>query len=159
MGEIRSDAPLVNGLLQGRPGLAGRRRRRKRQHEVVIGRGGKRCGGEAIAQRVWLELMLSKRDFLNLNYWYVQAAEKNSPLQFGQAARLEVSGGTPVLVRGVSDRVLSNEFYAEYVHMFSQHVFLTAGLAGSFPGQGIRELIPSGANDWWGGLISLTVRF
>ena len=112
-----------------------------------------------IAQRVRLELMLSQRDFLNLNYWYVQAAEKNSPLQFGQAARLEVSGGTPVLVSGVPDRELSNECYVEYVHMFSQHVFLTAGVAGSFPGQGIRELIPSGANDWWGGLINLTVRF
>ena len=47
VGEIRFDAPLVSGLLQGRPGLAGRRRRRKRQHEAVIGRGGKRCGGEA----------------------------------------------------------------------------------------------------------------
>ncbi|MCU0784986.1 MAG: alginate export family protein [Verrucomicrobia bacterium] len=112
-----------------------------------------------IAHRVRLELTMSQRDFLNLNYWYVQAAEANSPLQFGQAARVEVSGGAPVLVSGVPDRELSHEFYVEYIHMFSQHVFLTAGIAGSFPGQGLRDIITTGAHDWWGGLINLTLKF
>lgn len=112
-----------------------------------------------IAQRVRLELTLSPRDFLSLNYWHVQAAQANSPLQFGQAARVEISGGAPVLVSGVPDRELSNEFYVEYVHMFSPHLFLTVGLAGSFPGQGVRDLVPAGAHDWWGGLVNLNLRF
>lgn len=112
-----------------------------------------------IAHRARLELVLSQQDFLNLNYWYVQAAEKNSPLQFGQAARLDLSGGAPVLVSGVPHRELSHEIYIEYVRMFSQHIFLTAGLAGSFPGNGIRDILPAGAHDWWGGLVNLNVRF
>lgn len=112
-----------------------------------------------IAHRARLELMLSPRNLLNLNYWYVQAAEVNSPLQFGQAARITVAGGTPVLVSGVPNRELSHELYMDYIHMFSQHVFLTVGLAGSFPGEGIRALVPNGASDWWGGLVNLTVRY
>ena len=64
-----------------------------------------------------------------------------------------------MLVSGVPDRELSHEFYVDYIHMFSQHVFLTLGFAGSFPGQGVRELTGGGAEDWWGGLVNLTVRF
>lgn len=112
-----------------------------------------------IAHRVRLELMLSQRDFLNLNYWYVRAAEENSPIQFGQGARLNLSGGAPVLVSGVPDAELSHELYVEHVHMFSNHVFLTVGLAGSFPGEGIRAVVPTGAKDWWGALLNLTLRF
>lgn len=112
-----------------------------------------------IAQRLRLELMLSPKDLFNVTYWYLQAAEKNSPIQYGQAARLDLSGGAPVLISGVPERELSQDVYVDYVHLFSQNVFLTVGMAGSFPGQGVRELVPSGATRWWGGLINLTLRF
>jgi hypothetical protein len=112
-----------------------------------------------IAHRGRLELTLTPKDFLNLNYWFVQAAERNSPLQFGQAARVTMQNGAPVLVSGVPDRDLSHELYIEYIHMFNEHVFLTLGAAGSFPADGLSALVPSGAENWWGGLVNLTMRF
>ena len=60
---------------------------------------------------------------------------------------------------GVPKAESSHDVYLEYTHMFSQHVFVTAGVAASFPGQGLRDVITTGAHDWWGGLINVTVKF
>lgn len=112
-----------------------------------------------VAQRVRLELALSDRDFLNLNYWYVQAAETFSPIQFGQAARPVSAGGSPVIVSGVPDDELAHEIYLEYVRMMSPNLYLTVGVAGSFPGEGIRRVATAGSHDWWGGLLNVTFRY
>ena len=96
---------------------------------------------------------------MNLNYWYVEAAKTNSPIQFGQGARLSIVNGSPVLISGVPDRKLSQDVYFEYTHMFNSHVFLTAGVGGSFPGKGLRDVITTGSHDWWGGLINLIVKY
>lgn len=112
-----------------------------------------------IAHRGRLELTLTPKDFLNLNYWFVQAAETNSPLQFGQAARVTQQGGAPALVSGVPDRDLSHELYFEYIHMFNEHIYLTLGAAGSIPADGLDAIIPGGGKNWWGGLVNLTMRF
>lgn len=109
--------------------------------------------------RFRLDLVLSPQDFMNLNYWYVEAAKTNSPIQFGQGARLSIVNGSPVVISGVPSRELSHDVYFEYTHMFNSHVFLTAGVGGSFPGKGLRDVIYTGAHDWWGGLINIIVKY
>jgi len=110
-------------------------------------------------QRVRLELALSERDFLNLNYWYLEAAETFSPLQFGQGARPVTAAGSAFVVSGVPDEELAHELYLEYVRMVTPNVYLTMGVAGSFPGEGLRRVTRTGSHDWWGGLLNVTVRY
>jgi hypothetical protein len=106
--------------------------------------------------RLRLDLTVSPRDFVNLNYWNVRAAEANSPLQYGQAARITPAGGSFTLVTGVPVRALSQELYVEWTRVVSRHLFVTAGLAAALPDDGVKALVPSGAKPWIGGLVNLT---
>lgn len=108
--------------------------------------------------RFRLDLTLSPRDFVNLNYWNVRAAQADSPIQYGQAGRLAIQGGALALVSGVPVRPLSQELYAEWTRVLSQRVFLTAGFGVAWPDDGLKALLPSGAKPWVGGLVNLAYR-
>lgn len=111
-----------------------------------------------LAHRISLNLTLDPQNFLAFYYWRVRADQINSPIQFGQAGRIEASGGEPQLVSGVPNAHLSDDFYVEYTRILSPQMFLTAGLAVSLPGQGLRELVDD-STTWVGGLINLTVKY
>jgi hypothetical protein len=51
-----------------------------------------------VVKRWRLDLVLSQRDFVNLNYWYVRAAQVDSPVQYGQAGRALVTDSGTLLL-------------------------------------------------------------
>lgn len=106
-------------------------------------------------QRWRVDLMPSQRDFININYYDVRAARADSPIQYGQAARLEFNNGVPVLATGVPDRRLTHEFYFEHTRVLGPHWFLTWSLAVSKPRAGLQAIAPD-AKTWYGGLVNLT---
>lgn len=109
--------------------------------------------------RFRVDLAVSARDFVNLNYWNVRAAEANSPLQYGQAARLAPTGGSFALVTGVPTRALSQELYVEWTRVLTRQLFLTAGIAVAMPDDGVKALVPTGAKTWVGGLVNLSWKY
>ncbi|MCA3181089.1 MAG: alginate export family protein [Burkholderiaceae bacterium] len=108
--------------------------------------------------RFRVDLTVSPRDFVNLNYWNVRAAQADSPIQYGQAGRLVGQGGGVALVSGVPVRPLTQELYAEWTRALSQRVFLTAGFGIAVPDDGLKALVPTGARTWVGGLLNLAYR-
>lgn len=111
------------------------------------------------AHRLSLNLTLDPRNFMAFYYWRVRADQLNSPIQFGQAGRIVVSGGEPELISGVTDPHLSDDFYAEYTRVLTPQIFLTAGVAVSIPGRGLRELIVVDSKTWVGALVNVTMKF
>jgi len=109
-------------------------------------------------QQVRLELVLSQSDFANVSYFDVRAAETNSPLQYGQAARLGIVDNTVAVVSGVPTRALTHEWYGEYTRVLSPNWFLTMGVAYAAPRAGLKALVP-GAETWWGGLVNVSWRY
>ena len=111
-----------------------------------------------VVHRLRADLVLSPRDFANLSWWKVNADQANSPVQYGQAARLTVTEGGVVLVTGFPSRALTQELYAEYTRVLSPRLFFTAGVAGAIPRDGIKALVPD-ARSWWGVLGNVSFKF
>ncbi len=111
-----------------------------------------------ISHRLRLELTITPRDYVNLNYWFTQAAETDSPIQFGQAARVAEVEGVPAIISGVPASSLSHDVWLEHTHVFNQHWFLTWGIALSIPGEGIKA-ITQNPHDWWGALMNVTFKY
>jgi Alginate export len=111
-----------------------------------------------VVHRLRAELVLSQRDFVNLNWWKVNAAKANSPVQYGQAARLAIVDGSIGIVAGFPTRALSQEVYAEYTRVLTGNLFMTTGVAGAFPGRGVKAVVPD-ARDWWGVFTNVTFKY
>lgn len=109
-------------------------------------------------QRYRVDLVFSERDFGNLAYYDVRAAERNSPVQYGQGARLEIVDGTIGLVSGFPKTALTHEWYGEYTRVLSPHWFLTSGVAYAKPREGMRAVAPN-VETWWGVLVNLSWRY
>jgi hypothetical protein len=112
-----------------------------------------------LSHRLSLSLSLSPKDLLTLSYWRVDAAQLNSPLQFGQGGRIVFVGGAPALISGVPQHHLSDDFYVEYVRMLLANTYLTLGVGVSFPGAGLNGAAGETLDTWLGGLVNLTVKF
>jgi hypothetical protein len=112
-----------------------------------------------MAHRFGADLALSDRDFAKARYWHVRAAEESSPIQFGQEAEVVFEDGTPLIVVGVQNPHLSDDFYLEYTRLLTSNVFFTAGGALSMPGEGLKELAKGEAANWWGGYLNLTFKY
>jgi hypothetical protein len=67
------------------------------------------------ALRASVELRLSAQDTLIGYYAHVRAHRLAGPLQFGEATRLRIIGGAPVVVAGITDPRLSNDLLIEYI--------------------------------------------
>lgn len=111
------------------------------------------------AHRFGVDLVLSQQDFLKFRYWYVDAVELNSPIQFGQATRLGFPGGFPTLLVGVQKPHLSDDFYLEYTRILTQNLFLTSGVALSIPGEGLKDIANGSVDNWWGGFVAVTWKY
>lgn len=108
--------------------------------------------------RLRVDLMLSPKDFANVSIWDVHAAKANSPVQYGQAARPNVTGGQIGLVSGFPNRSLSKELYIEHTRVLNQNLFFTWGVALAVPQKGIKALLPNGSKRWAGVLANLVYR-
>jgi hypothetical protein len=111
------------------------------------------------AHEVALRLSPTESDTITLRYTHIRANELDSPVQFGQATRVETSGGTVNVVSGVADAHLSDDVFLEYSRVINRNTFLTAGVSVSFPGKGIREVVGGDASHWVGGFVNVVVNF
>jgi hypothetical protein len=100
----------------------------------------------------------TERDTISFYYWHLRADQINSPLQFGQAGRVDVVGGEPQLVSGVPDSHLSDDFYVEDFRILNPNWYLTVGFAVSVPGRGLRALVDD-PTTWYGALASLAFQY
>ena len=103
-----------------------------------------------------LKVQPTKRDTITLRYAHIRANELNSPVQFGQATRVDVNGN---VVSGVDDGHLADDLFLEYSRVINRNTFLTAGLSVSFPGMGIDKVIGGKADPWTGGFINVVFNF
>lgn len=106
------------------------------------------------AHSLALRLQPGRRDTLTLRYAHIRANELNSPIQFGQATRVDVNGN---VVAGVTDAHLADDVFLEYSRIINRNTFLTAGISVSFPGAGIDNVIGRSASPWTGGFINVVV--
>lgn len=106
-----------------------------------------------------LRLQPSKQDTVTLRYAHIRANELRSPIQFGQATRVDTSGPTANVISGVTDPHLSDDFFIEYSRIINRNTFLTAGFSISLPGKGIRNTVPGNVPNWTGGFVNVVINF
>ena len=111
------------------------------------------------AYNVALRIQPSKQDTLTLRYSHIRANELRSPIQFGQATRVETVGNSSNVISGVTHAHLSDDLFLEYNRIVSQNIFLTAGLSVSFPGKGIRDTFGGHVPNWTGGFVNVVVNY
>ncbi|MFP1632878.1 alginate export family protein [Zhengella sp. ZM62] len=106
-----------------------------------------------------LRMQPTARDTITLRYAHIRAMRLNSPLQFGQATRVDTTGGTANVIAGVTHPHLADDLFLEYSRIINPNTFLTAGLSVSFPGKGIRNVVGGRAPNWTGGFLNVFVNF
>lgn len=103
-----------------------------------------------------LQVKPSRQDTFTLRYAHIRANELNSPIQFGQATRIDASGN---LVTGVTKAHLADDLFLEWSRIINRNTFLTAGISVSFPGEGIDNVIGGDASPWTGGFVNVVINF
>lgn len=103
-----------------------------------------------------LKVQPTQQDTFTLRYAHIRANELNSPVQFGQATRVDVGGN---VVAGVTDAHLADDFFLEYNRIINRNTFLTAGVSVSYPGTGIDNVIGRDADPWTGGFVNVVFNF
>lgn len=101
----------------------------------------------------------SPRDRITLRYARIMANQLRSPVQFGQATRVEFGSGVSNVVSGVTNAHLADDFFLEYSRILNRHTFLTTGLSVSIPGAGITSVFPGNVPLWTGGFVNVVVNF
>lgn len=106
-----------------------------------------------------VEAQLTPRDRVSVRYTHIRANELLSPIQFGQATRVDTSGAGSNVIAGVTDTYLADDIFVEYFRVLNPNTFLTAGVAVSFPGQGIKNIVGDDADPWTGAFVNVVVNF
>jgi len=106
-----------------------------------------------------LRLKPSARDSVTLRYAHIRVNELLSPIQFGQATRVDFGDGVPTVISGVTESHLSDDVFLEYSRIINRHTFLTAGFSVSFPGPGIETTVALDTPSWTGGFFNVVVNF
>lgn len=88
----------------------------------------------------------------------VRAHELHSPVQFGQATRVDPSNGG-IVVSGVTDAHLSEDLFLEYTRVINPNIYLTGGFSISFPGDGIKTAAGRGAPNWTGAFLNVVINY
>ncbi len=111
------------------------------------------------AHEIALRLQPTRQDTVTIRYARILANELGSPIQFGQATRLETFGSAAYLISGVTNEHLSDDVFVEYNRIINENTFLTAGASISVPGEGIRRVVSGNARDWVGGFVNVVVNY
>ena len=106
-----------------------------------------------------LRLQPTRQDTVTLRYAHIRANELNSPIQFGQATRVDTTSGTANVISGVTDAHLSDDLFLEYSRIINRNTYLTAGVSVSIPGTGIENVIVGDVPNWTGGFINVVFNF
>lgn len=96
--------------------------------------------------RVTLDAYLSAQDIVKLQFVRADAAQLNSPVQFGQAVRFP--DGTSVPTVGVDSSHISDEYTLQVVHVFAPTLVFSSYVSYSRPGQGFASLAGSASQSW-----------
>jgi len=112
------------------------------------------------AHQLVLSVAPSARDTITLRAARINANKLRSPIQFGQATRVEFEDGIAQPITGVTRKHLSDDLYLEYRRVMTPNVYFTAGVSLSSPGAGVDSI----SNDltapiWAGGFANLVVNF
>ncbi len=110
------------------------------------------------AHEVALRGTPTNRDTLTLRYTYINVNELRSPIQFGQATRVDLTGPAPEVVSGVTRRHLADDLFLEYIRQLNPNIYLTAGCSVSLPGEGIASIVNT-RTPWWGGFVNVVVSY
>lgn len=108
------------------------------------------------AHALTLRVQPSPMDTLTLRYAHIRANELNSPVQFGQATRVDETGSVVV---GVTDAHLADDVFLEYSRIINPNTFLTSGISASFPGEGIKNVAGNDAPTWTGVFINVVFNY
>ena len=111
------------------------------------------------SHQLTLRMNPSPKDILTLRTAHVRANELRSPIQFGQATRLDFSNNLSTVIAGVTTPHLSNDVFVEYTRIITRNIFLTAGFSVSVPGEGITRAAGGTAPTWTGGFINVVTNF
>lgn len=107
------------------------------------------------AHQLTLKVSPSPQHILTLRAAHIRVNELRSPVQFGQASRLDFSDGLSTVITGVTDEHLADDYFVEYTYLWSRSVFLTLGLSVSVPGKGINKALGNSDPDWSGGFANI----
>ena len=111
------------------------------------------------SHQLTLRTMPSPRDFLTLRAAHIRVNEQRSPIQFGQATRLEITDELGSVISGVTANHLADDFFVEYTRILTPNIFLTGGFSISVPGKGIENAFGGDAPNWTGGFVNVVVNF
>lgn len=111
------------------------------------------------AHQASLRLTPTKQDTITFRYAHISANKLLSPIQFGQATRVEESSGVVNPIAGVIHPHLSDDTFVEYIRALNAHIYITSGLSVSIPGQGIDSIVELHAPLWTGGFINVVINF
>jgi hypothetical protein len=95
-----------------------------------------------------LRMQPTQRDTPTFRHARIGANDLRSPVQFGQATRMDQGGN---VVTGVTEAHLADDVYVEWTRAINRNTFLLAGIAASYPGAGIDGAYGGNAPDWTGG--------
>ena len=111
------------------------------------------------SHQLTLRTMPSPRDFLTFRAAHIRVNEQRSPIQFGQATRLEITDELGSVISGVTANHLADDFFVEYTRVLTPNIFLTGGFSLSVPGKGIEIAYGDDAPSWTGGFVNVVVNF
>ena len=111
------------------------------------------------SHQLTLRTMPSLRDFLTFRAAHIRVTELRSPIQFGQATRLEITDDLGSVISGVIANHLADDFFVEYTRVLTSNIFLTGGFSISIPGEGIENAFGGDAPNWTGGFVNVVVNF
>jgi len=111
------------------------------------------------SHNLFLSVRPTERDTFTLRYAHVRVNELNSPVQFGQATRIDLVGATGNVVSGVTDAHLSDDLFLEYRRIINRNTFLSAGVSVAAPGAGIQNVFPGSDPYWVGGFVNVVFNF
>lgn len=112
------------------------------------------------ALQLSLAVSPTPRDTFTARITRIGVNELKSPIQFGQATRVEVQDGVVNPITGVTRSRLSDDFYLEYSRVVTPNLYLTMGFSVSTPGPGIDSIVADvDAPRWSGGYINLIANY
>lgn len=111
------------------------------------------------ANQLSLSVSPTQRDTFTLRYAHIRANQLLSPIQFGQATRVDLALGIPDPIAGVIHKDLADDVYLEYNRVVNAHTYLTAGFSVSFPGPGMSSVVNGHVSTWTGGFVNVVFNF
>ena len=111
------------------------------------------------AHQIALAVGPTQKDTITLRIARISANKLRSPIQFGQATRVEISDGIINPIAGVTRHHLSDDVFIEYNRIVNPNTYLTAGFSVSKPGRGIDSITADKSPLWTGAFVNVVVNF